>query len=73
MTLLKNDLIGKSVISHNPSPHVSGLVRTDCIDREAGVKLCEHCYGREVTVMRSTLYGNYGRNTGAPVIMVKAP
>ena len=25
-----------------------GLVRTKWIDREAGVKLCEHCYGRGV-------------------------
>ena len=27
---------------------VCGLVRAEWIDREAGVKLCEHCYGRGV-------------------------
>ena len=27
---------------------VCGLVKADWIDREAGVKLCEHCYGRGV-------------------------
>jgi len=27
---------------------VCGLVRAEWIDREAGVKLCEWCYGREV-------------------------
>jgi len=25
---------------------VCGMVRADWIDRDAGVKLCEHCYGR---------------------------
>jgi len=27
---------------------VCGIAKAVCIDREAGVKLCEHCYGREV-------------------------
>ncbi len=27
---------------------ICGLVRAEWIDREAGVKLCEHCYGRGV-------------------------
>ena len=27
---------------------VCGIVRAEWIDREAGVKLCEHCYGRGV-------------------------
>ena len=27
---------------------VCGLEKAACIDRQAGVKLCEHCYGREV-------------------------
>jgi hypothetical protein len=27
---------------------VCGLVKAEWIDREAGVKLCEHCYGRGV-------------------------
>jgi len=30
---------------------ICGLVRADWIDREAGVKLCEHCYGRGVREM----------------------
>ena len=30
---------------------VCGLVRAEWIDREAGVKLCEHCYGRGVREM----------------------
>jgi len=27
---------------------VCGIVKAAWIDREAGVKLCEHCYGREL-------------------------
>jgi hypothetical protein len=30
---------------------ICGLVRAEWIDREAGVKLCEHCYGRGVREM----------------------
>ena len=32
---------------------VCGIVRAVWIDREAGVKLCEHCYGREMRSLSS--------------------
>jgi hypothetical protein len=32
---------------------ICGLERAAWIDRQAGVKLCEHCYGREVRTMSS--------------------
>jgi len=34
---------------------VCGIVRAEWIDREAGVKLCEHCYERETLTLRQVV------------------